>query len=78
MDIKPTLGTYLTVGDVTVFQHRDRDEWMITVEGQAHPLMLTRRQVIEFIYAVGATRELEEGAFITAIRKQLNKGENHE
>jgi hypothetical protein len=71
MDLKFTPGTILSVGEVSVFQHRDRDQWLITVQGQIHPLELTQRQVIDLVHALGATRELEEGAFITQIRKQL-------
>jgi hypothetical protein len=73
MEIKITPGTILSVGEVSVFQHRDRDQWLITVQGQIHPLELTQRQVIELIHALGATRELEDGAFITQIRKQLER-----
>jgi len=72
LDLEKYRGTWLTVGDVTVFQHSQRDSWLITIQGQAHPLEMTRIQVIELIHALGATRELEEGAFIKAIRTQLN------
>jgi len=73
MKLEFTPGTIMTVGDVSIFQHRDRDQWLITVQGQANPLELTKKQVIELIYATGATRELEEGAFVQAIRKQLKE-----
>jgi len=71
--LKFTPGTILSVGDVSVFQHRDRDQWLVTVDGQVHPLELTKLQVIDLIHALGATRELEDGAFITMIRKQLER-----
>lgn len=73
MKLKFTPGTILSVGDVSVFQHRDRDQWLVTVDGQVHPLELTKLQVIDLIHALGATRELEDGAFITMIRKQLER-----
>jgi len=71
MKIKHSPGTLVTVGSVCVFQHRDRDQWLITVDGQIHPLELTKRQVMELVHALGATRELQEGAFVTAIRAQI-------
>jgi hypothetical protein len=76
MEIKFTPGTIMSVGEVSVFQHRDRDQWLVTVDGQVHPLELTQRQVIDLVHALGATRELEEGAFITAIRAQLKDAEH--